>query len=68
MADAEVGDDGYGEDPTVRRLEEQFASLIGKEAADGWILAVPERWATRSRCDCSAVRARRSRSGDGSIP
>ena len=26
MADAEVGDDGYGEDPTVRRLEERFAS------------------------------------------
>jgi threonine aldolase len=33
MADAEVGDDGYGEDPTVRRLEERFAALVGKEAA-----------------------------------
>src|SRR5688500_752448 len=33
MADAEVGDDGYGEDPTVRRLEEAFASRVGKEAA-----------------------------------
>ena len=33
MADAEVGDDGYGEDPTVRRLEETFAALVGKEAA-----------------------------------
>jgi threonine aldolase len=33
MADAEVGDDGYGEDPTVRRLEERFAVLVGKEAA-----------------------------------
>jgi threonine aldolase len=33
MAEAEVGDDGYGEDPTVRRLEELFAARVGKEAA-----------------------------------
>src|SRR5438067_4235697 len=33
MADAEVGADGYGEDPTVRRLEELFAERVGKEAA-----------------------------------
>ncbi|MEJ7582752.1 MAG: threonine aldolase family protein, partial [Acidimicrobiales bacterium] len=33
MAEAEVGDDGYGEDPTVRRLEEAFADRVGKEAA-----------------------------------
>src|SRR5436190_2782179 len=33
MADAEVGDDGYGEDPTVRRLEALFAERVGKEAA-----------------------------------
>lgn len=33
MATAEVGDDGYGEDPTVRRLEEAFAARVGKEAA-----------------------------------
>jgi threonine aldolase len=33
MARAEVGDDVYGEDPTVRRLEERTAELIGKEAA-----------------------------------
>jgi threonine aldolase len=33
MAEAEVGDDGYGEDPTVRRLEEVFAARVGKEAA-----------------------------------
>ena len=33
MADAEVGDDVYGEDPTVRRLEETVAELLGKEAA-----------------------------------
>lgn len=33
MADAEVGDDGYGEDPTVIALEEAYADLVGKEAA-----------------------------------
>ncbi|HEX6878141.1 MAG TPA: threonine aldolase family protein [Nocardioidaceae bacterium] len=33
MAAAEVGDDVYGEDPTVRRLEERVAGLFGKEAA-----------------------------------
>ena len=33
MAEAEVGDDQYGEDPTVRRLEERYAELVGKEAA-----------------------------------
>ena len=33
MAAAEVGDDVYGEDPTVRVLEERVAELLGKEAA-----------------------------------
>ncbi|MDX2032867.1 MAG: GntG family PLP-dependent aldolase [Blastocatellia bacterium] len=33
MADAEVGDDVYGEDPTVNRLQEHAAELFGKEAA-----------------------------------
>ncbi|HET8561011.1 MAG TPA: GntG family PLP-dependent aldolase [Marmoricola sp.] len=33
MAEAEVGDDVYGEDPTVARLEETAAGLFGKEAA-----------------------------------
>ena len=33
MAHAEVGDDVYGEDPTVNRLEETVAALLGKEAA-----------------------------------
>jgi threonine aldolase len=32
MAAAEVGDDGWGEDPTVRRLEERFAARVGKAA------------------------------------
>ncbi len=33
MAEAEVGDDDYGEDPTVRALEEAFAERVGKAAA-----------------------------------
>lgn len=33
MYEAEVGDDVYGEDPTVNRLEERAAELLGKEAA-----------------------------------
>ena len=33
MATADVGDDVYGEDPTVRELEERVAGLFGKEAA-----------------------------------
>lgn len=33
MFEAEVGDDVYGEDPTVNRLEERAAEILGKEAA-----------------------------------
>lgn len=33
MAAAEVGDDVFGEDPTVRRLEERIADMLGKEDA-----------------------------------
>jgi threonine aldolase len=33
MAAAEVGDDVFGEDATVRRLEERIADMLGKEAA-----------------------------------
>ncbi|HUC36439.1 MAG TPA: GntG family PLP-dependent aldolase [Acidimicrobiales bacterium] len=33
MYDAEVGDEGYGEDPTVRALEEAYAEKVGKESA-----------------------------------
>jgi len=33
MAEAQVGDDVYGEDPTVTRLEERVADLLGVEAA-----------------------------------
>jgi len=33
MFEAEVGDDVYGEDPTVNRLEQRAAEVTGKEAA-----------------------------------
>ena len=33
MAEAEVGDDVFGDDPTVHRLEARVAELLGKEAA-----------------------------------
>ncbi len=33
MAAATVGDDQYGEDPSVNRLQEHIAELLGKEAA-----------------------------------
>ena len=32
MAEAEVGDDVYGDDPTVNRLEEKAAEMLGQEA------------------------------------
>lgn len=32
MAQAEVGDDVYGEDPTVNRLQEKAAEMLGKQA------------------------------------
>ena len=33
IAAAEVGDDVYGEDPTITALERRTAALLGKEAA-----------------------------------
>ena len=33
MAEAEVGDDVFGEDPTVNALQEKVAKILGKEAA-----------------------------------
>lgn len=33
MAEAEVGDDMFGDDPSVRRLEERFCEITGMEAA-----------------------------------
>ena len=32
MAKAQVGDDVYGEDPTVNRLQEMAAAMLGKQA------------------------------------
>jgi len=45
MADAEVGDDLFGDDPTVIRLQERAAALTGKQAAGyaaraAWISAM----------------------------
>ena len=33
MAEAEVGDDGFGDDPTVWALERRYADMTGKAAA-----------------------------------
>src|SRR5574341_416113 len=33
MAEAEVGDDVFGEDPTVNALQEKVAKILGKEAS-----------------------------------
>jgi len=33
MAEADVGDDQYGEDPTVNQLQDRVADLLGKESA-----------------------------------
>jgi threonine aldolase len=33
MANAEVGDDVFGEDPTLIRLQDRIAEMLGKEAA-----------------------------------
>jgi len=46
MARAEVGDDVYGEDPTVNRLQEAGAALVGKRAA----LFVPSGTAGNQLC------------------
>ena len=32
MANAEVGDDVYGEDPSINELQELAAAMMGKEA------------------------------------
>jgi threonine aldolase len=46
MAAAEVGDDVFGEDPTVNRLEARVAELLGKEAA----LFVPSGTMSNQAC------------------
>ena len=63
MARAEVGDDVYGEDPTVNRLQDMAAALLGKRAA----LFVPsgtmgnQLAIRREQVAHRAVRARRRR-------
>lgn len=42
MYKAEVGDDVYGEDPSIRRLEELMAELSGKEERLFMSLVVPK--------------------------
>ena len=63
MAEAEVGDDVYGEDPTVRRLEERVAERLGLEA--GALRARRARRPTRSPSACTAARATRCIAEDG---
>src|SRR5512134_2956813 len=46
MHAAEVGDDVFGEDPTVNRLQEKVAALLGKEAA----LFVPSGTMSNQSC------------------
>jgi threonine aldolase len=46
MAAAEVGDDVFGDDPTVNRLQERVAALLGKEAA----LYVPSGTMSNQAC------------------
>jgi len=58
MAEAEVGDEQLGEDPTTRRLEESIAELLGMEAA----LFMP----TGSMCNKVAVSAL-TRPGDAVV-
>ncbi len=45
MATAEVGDDVWEEDPTVKRLEAMSAERLGKQAG---LLAAPVPWGTSS--------------------
>ena len=52
MADAEVGDEQKGEDPSTNRLQDRVAELLGKEAA---VFLPSGPCATRSRCSCIAA-------------
>ena len=58
MADADVGDDGYGEDPTVTALEETYAARVGQ--AGGALRPLRGPWPTRWPCASSARPARSS--------
>src|SRR5258708_6575196 len=57
IARAELGDDGYAEDPTVNRLEATAAALMGKGAAAlGGIVMTPIRNAVDGELDLNALR------------
>ncbi len=65
MARAEVGDDVYGEDPTVNRLQERAAEIFQREAAlfvptgcMGNLLAIREWTRADQRSDLRGARAR----------
>ena len=47
MAEAEVGDDVFGDDPTVNALEERAAELLGKEAG---LFVASDRITRTRRC------------------
>lgn len=51
MASAEVGDDVFGDDPTVQRLEAEAAAVCGHEVSSARPLPppVPQMWRTVSR-------------------
>ncbi len=58
MAAAEVGDDVYGEDPTVNRLEQRAAEVFGREASI--YSCLPGRWGIRLRFAFTRSMGRRS--------
>ena len=49
MAQAEVGDDVYGEDPTVNALQERVAEMFGHEAGKSGRITVGAEWLLRRR-------------------
>ncbi len=59
MAEAEVGDDGYGDDPTVNALEEAYARA--RRQARGDVRPVGDAWPTRRPCASCAPRGPRHR-------
>ena len=67
MAEAEVGDDVYGEDPTVNRLQERAAEIFEREAAlfvpsgcMGNLLAIKTWTPPASEVICERARTRQS--------
>ena len=57
MAEAEVGDDVYGEDPTVNRLEQRAAEILRQSRP--LCLCPPARWATPSASRSTPITARK---------